>query len=137
MKVREKPTFNMKGAVNMSNGEKDGTKVEGTPTPGSRYNWILGPGGLRCYRSSSGGQHVVSLWEPEEKSIFHDEVLMKASKEINAILGKVDKDNQDKKRVLSWIEYQNRHLLVWVTYDDFVGRDDDPDTVRKALKLKK
>jgi hypothetical protein len=94
-------------------------------------------GSVVCFKDSAGGQTITSLWETGEASLWHDEVLKKATKEINAILGKVDKANKDKKRVLSLIEYQNRHLLVWATYEDVVNSADDEPTVRKALKLKK
>jgi hypothetical protein len=77
------------------------------------------------------------LWESGAETLWHDEVLKKATKEINAIVDNLNKGNKDKTRSLALIEFQNRHLLVWTTDDDVVGRDDDEPTVRKALKLKK
>ena len=116
----------------MSNGKKNGKKAVAV-----NKDWSLGPAGLRCFTSTLHRQTLIPLWESEEATLFHDEVLKKASREINAILDKVNKDNKDKKRVLSLIEFQNRHMLVWATYDDIVTPDDDEATVRKALKLKK
>jgi hypothetical protein len=98
---------------------------------------ITSSGQCICKRDPQGGQTYSPFWETEEETIFHDEVLKKATQEINEILDKVSKENTDNKRVLSIIQYQNTHLLVWATLEDIVTPDDDEATVTKALKLKK
>jgi len=105
---------------------------------GPKRSYIMTSGGqVICKRDPQGGQTYSPLWETEEETLFHDAVLKKATQEINAILDKVAIDNTDEKRVLSMIQYQNTHLLVWASLDEVVTADDDEATVMKALKLKK
>jgi hypothetical protein len=108
-------------------------KPKPKPKP-KKYSWILSPTGVKCFKSDIGGQEVMGLWEAEE-SIFHDAELARATREINDILRQVDEKNEDPDRQLGFIEVENRLLLVWSTYD-VVGPDDDPDTIRRALRLK-
>jgi hypothetical protein len=66
---------------------------------------------------------------------FHDAELAQATKEINAVLSRLEKGNKDSGRKLSLIEFQNRHLLVWAEYGA-VGPYDDEATIIEALGLK-
>jgi hypothetical protein len=78
---------------------------------------------------------LTGLWEAGELTAFHDSQMAKATKEINAILSRVEKSNRDPQRKLSWVQFKNRHFLVWATYG-VVGPDDDEATIVKSLGLK-
>jgi hypothetical protein len=75
------------------------------------------------------------LWEADELTDFHDAELARATREINAIVDRIQKNNKDPERNLSFIQFKNRHLLVWATYGAVTPYDDDA-TIIKALKLK-
>ncbi len=102
--------------------------------PEPKYSWVRKDKTVSCFKGS-GGQTVIKLWEAAELSSFHDAELARATKEINAILSKLEKNNKDPDRGPSFIEFQNRHFLVWASYD-VVGPDDDEKTIIKALRLK-
>ena len=104
-----------------------------TPKP-KKYTWVLGPGGVNCYESTKGGQTVSRLWEADESS-FHDAQLAGATRQINSILERLEKGNEDPERRLSFIEVESQPFLVWSRYEA-IGPDGDPDTIRKALRLK-
>lgn len=109
----------------------------GPSEPKITYNYLwTQEGNVDCFKSKEDRQTVTKLWEVSELADFHDQELAQATKQINAILRRVEKDNKDPKRKLSFIKFQNRHLLVWAEYGA-VGPDDHPRTIRKALKLKK
>ena len=78
---------------------------------------------------------MAKLWEAAELTEFHDAELARATKEINAIYSRLERNNRNRERKLSLIEFQNRHLLVWARYG-VVGPEDDEETIKKALKLK-
>ncbi len=82
-----------------------------------------------------GGQTVMKLWEAEELTEFHDADLARATKEINAIVDRIEKNNKDPNRTASFIEFQGRHLMVWANYGAVTPYDDD-DTIIKALRLR-
>jgi hypothetical protein len=98
------------------------------------HNWVLEKKHCTCAKGP-GGQTVVKLWEAEELTEFHDAPLARATKEINAIVEKIAKNNKDPERTLSLIEYQGRHLMVWAHYGAVTPYDDD-QTIIKALRLK-
>jgi hypothetical protein len=102
--------------------------------PTASWSYVIYPKGVNCFRSRVGGQTIMKLWEAE-LSAFHDGDLAQATQQINAILKGIEKNNKDPERKLSFIEFQNRHMLVWASYGA-VGPDDDEATVAKALKLK-
>jgi hypothetical protein len=101
---------------------------------GKKYSWVMKGKKVKCFKGN-GSCTVTALWETEGLTVFHDAQLASATKEINAIVEKIQKNNQDSKRTLSAIEYQGRHFLVWSTCGD-VTPDDDDATIIKALKLK-
>ncbi len=109
-------------------------KPKPKPKPKPKYSWIQSGNYVYCFKGW-GGQDVAKLWEAEELTEFHDAELARATKEINAILSKVGRNNRHSERKLSLIEFQNRPLLVWARYG-VVGQEDDDETIRKALKLK-
>lgn len=99
-----------------------------------QYNWVMEGKHVTC-AAGPGSQDLVSLWEAEELTEFHDAELARATKAVNAILEKIQKNDQDPSRTLSFIEFQSRHLLVWATYGAITPYDDD-SAIIKALKLK-
>jgi hypothetical protein len=102
----------------------------------SKYTWIYSPEyGVLCYPYSKAEQTLTNLWEVGALTEFHDAELAKATKEINTILSGVEKRNKNPQRKLSFILFQNRHLLVWAGYGA-VGPNDDEKTLAEALKLK-
>jgi len=101
----------------------------------NQYNYIIKGRHVTC-SSGPGAQTVMGLWEAEELSDFHDADLARATKEINAIVDRVEKSNENPKRTLSLIRFQNRHLMVWAHYDSVTPYDDE-DTIIEALKLRK
>jgi hypothetical protein len=112
--------------------------VKAKPKQGvdTKYTWILSPEyGILCYPFDKAEQTLTELWEAGELTAFHDAELAKATKQINAILRTVKKNNKDRERKLSFIVFQNRHFLVWAGYGA-VGPHDDDATVVKALRLK-
>jgi hypothetical protein len=111
------------------------TRAKPKPNSEQKYAWAQSGNYVLCYKSSFGGQDVAKLWKAAEITEFHDAELARATKEINAILSKVEKNNRNPERKLSLIGFQNRHLLVWAKYG-VVGPEDYDETIRKALKLK-
>jgi hypothetical protein len=103
--------------------------------PKGAYNWVLHYPHVDCAKGA-GGQTIGKLWEAEELTEFHDDKLAGATREINAIVEKLENNNKDPERTLSLIEFQGRHLLVWARYGAVTPYDDD-ETIMKALKLKK
>ena len=101
---------------------------------GGTYSWVKKGTKVNCFKGT-GTCHVANLWETEELTAFHDANLAGATKEINAIIEKIQKNNQDSKRTLSFIQFQNRHYLVWSNGGGVTPYDDDA-TIIKALKLK-
>jgi hypothetical protein len=131
-------------------------KPKPKPTPKKyTYNIVTTPEGttVNCLTSSDGGQTVISLQEPEEMledgidyadfglretteaTAFHDETLRQATREINNILRRVQRNNEEPGRLLSMIEIDSRQLLVWATYNA-IGPDEDLDIIEETLKLK-
>ncbi len=66
----------------------------------------------------------------------HDEDLMHATKEINAILRKVAKNNSRKDLELHLLDTPRGLLLAWANCDAVSG-DDDDEAINQALGVKK
>lgn len=105
------------------------------PKPKPKYSWIMSGNYVYCYKHPWGGQDVAKLWETAGLSEFHDAELASATREINAILSRLERKNRSADRKLSFIEFENRYLLVWAKYG-VVGPFDEPRAIVKALKLK-
>jgi hypothetical protein len=106
--------------------------------PIETYAWLCGDqqcDTMLCFKDPWNSQTVCGLWEAKELTSFHDADLAKATKKINGILSRIEKANRDKKRKLSFIQFQNRLLLAWAEYG-VVGPHDDEKTVMKTLKLR-
>jgi hypothetical protein len=104
------------------------------PKPVQKYSWTRKGDKVHCFKGS-GGQTVCCLWEADELTSFHDAELAQATRQINAILSRLEKDNTNRERTLSFVEFQNRHFLVWASYG-VVGPSDDDETIIKSLRLK-
>jgi hypothetical protein len=104
-------------------------------TPKTTYDWTTKDGKVNCFASKTSACTVTGFWETTELTSFHDAELQKATREINGILDELKKDNRDPKRGLSFIQFKNRHFLVWTT-PGLVGPDDDNAKIRKMLRLK-
>jgi hypothetical protein len=103
------------------------------------YTWICADrrcDTIDCFKSPDNRQTVCKLWDVTEVSTFHDAAVADATKRINAIISRLIKGNRDSSRKLSFVQHNDRLLLVWASYGR-VGPNDDLKTIRKALKLKK
>ena len=98
------------------------------------YAWVFEGSKMCCRKSPDDTQTLTKFWEVEELSAFHDAELAQATRQINAILSKIEKSNKDPRRKLSFIQFRNQHFLVWAEYR--VGSQDDEETIRKMLRLK-
>ncbi|WP_211882874.1 hypothetical protein [Pseudarthrobacter albicanus] len=114
-----------------------GLKQEKPAHPHKR-SWLMGPTHIiYCYANPAADCIVTSLWEPSvgmETKSFYDANLDSATKEINRILAGI-KEKKQPGRDLSFIVVENRLFLVW-TEPGAVGPNNDPQTVREALRLK-
>jgi len=106
------------------------------PISAQKYSWNLSSEGLNCFKYTASYQTVKKLWEAQEFTSFHDARLAEATAQINAILSRVDENNKDPERTLSFIQFQNRLLLCWAKYGA-IGPSDDDGAIGKALKLRK
>ncbi len=90
---------------------------------------------IDCFKSTRDRQTVCKLWGLTQLGEFHDAALAKATTKINVVFERLEKANRNKRRHISFIEHDNRLLLIWASYGR-VGPDDELKTIRKALKLK-
>ena len=114
-------------------------KIDTGKHPTETYTFIFAdPQGntIDCYKSPDDRQTVCKLWELTEIAPFHDDSLAKATKKINAIFKRLEKNNGDETRHLSFVQHGNQLLLVWASYGR-IGPADDFKTIRKTLKLKR
>ena len=110
-------------------------KQKPKPPKPKTYSWTWKDGKINCFVSKEQKCTIIRLWEAAELTSFHDAELAQATKEINAILSKIGKGNKDPERELSFIQFQNRHFLVW-TRSGLIGPEDDDKTIRKMLRIK-
>jgi hypothetical protein len=111
-------------------------KPKPKPQP-SRY-WIFDPWDktrIKCLKSTIRDCHVVGLWQGD-RSDFHDAELQNATEEINKILDRVERDNEDVSRHLCLIKFQSRLMLVWSHHGEVVSSHDADRDIAKALKIK-
>jgi hypothetical protein len=90
---------------------------------------------IDCFKSKADRQTVCKLWSVGTLSDFHDSELAEATKKINAIIARLEKENRDKTRKLSFIQHRNQLLLIWAEYGR-VGPDDDFKLIKKTLRLR-
>jgi hypothetical protein len=113
------------------------TRPKPKPTPHVKRSWYIKPGTdqLICYKNSKDDCAVSGLWQAGQ-SEFHDAELQTATEEINKILDRVDRDNEDAERRLSLIQFRNRWMLVWIHSEKTVTGENPEHEVAKALKVK-
>ena len=99
------------------------------------HAWRFKDGKVNCYKDPADTCNVTKLWEVEQFSNVHDAVLAEATKKINAILSRVESRHRDSGRELRFIQFNNRHLLVWAECGN-VGPFDDETAIKRALRLK-
>jgi hypothetical protein len=109
--------------------------AEKSPTSTKKYSWVLGPEGCVCTPDNSGLQTIKKLWEVEAAQPFHDQALMIATLRINELLEEAAKKAPDEKRDLCFIGFGDRLMLVWSETRPGLTKDDDPETVAKALGI--
>lgn len=115
-------------------------KNEEDSCPGRTCDW-LGESDLYCVDGSKGDCKKAGLLE-SEKSNFHDDKLMKATKNINDILDNLREESDERK--LSFVITDLGILLAWTHRgknvedfpDDIVTSDSDSATIIETLKLK-
>jgi len=99
-----------------------------------KRTWLEFDGKIHCYRSLDDLCRVASL-RSAKKSDFHDETMIQATKEINAIFKRLQKQNSDATREAALIDTGEGLLLAWVHCNGAAGaRSGD---VAKTLGLKK
>ena len=116
--------------------EKLITMQSGSGSDEKKYEWSSKDRKIQCCASKTSTCTVSKLWEVTELAAFHDAQLQQATSEINAILEEIKSRNKDPERELSFIKIQGRHMLAW-THSDVLGPNDNPETIRKMLRLKK
>ena len=112
-------------------------KPKPKPKPPKR-SWYIKPGTdhLICYKHANDDCHVSELWLGG-RSDFHDAELQNATEEINKILDRVERDNEDSLRHLCFINVHGRLMLVWSHDGEDVSSDDTDGEIAKALNIKK
>lgn len=93
------------------------------------WDWMVVGVTLQCFKSKNSRQCQAKLHEASA-SPFHDQKLVNATKQINAILDSVGNDKDGRK--LSFIVFKDQLRLVWATYGA-VGPYDDDATVANQL----
>ena len=93
-------------------------------------------GRVKCFPSMYDKCEILpALIAPKRATRAHDKTLMRCTKEINAILGKVRKGNSQKGTDLHLLRTPRGLLLVWASCDG-VCSGDDPAAIDKALGIK-
>ncbi len=98
-------------------------------------DWVIFDGRVICYRSPIDGQSQPAFAVATKLTPFHDNTLAQATKEINAVLIKVQRANKDSKRKLAIIQTHKGPMLAWTEYGA-VGPYDEDAEVEQALGLK-
>lgn len=108
-----------------------------TPKPPPSRSWIIDPWTkkLKCYKHKNADCIVVGLWQPQRSDI-HDAELQNATKEINGILDRVERDNEDSSRHLCFIKFRSRWMLAWSQHEEVVTSSSPDTEIAKALNLR-
>ena len=115
------------------------TVIKPTPKPTETYDYIWADQAgtkIDCFKSTANRQTVCKLWQVGALQPFHDAALAGATAKINAILARLERGNRDKSRHLSFVQFQNRLMLVWASYGR-ISADDGLKVIRKRLQLKR
>jgi hypothetical protein len=79
---------------------------------GAQFTYVIDKKGHCKCAKGTGRQTVLPLCEASELTEFHDAQLAQATREINGIVDDIQRNNRDPEHTLSFIQFQNRHLLV-------------------------
>ena len=115
--------------------QKPKTPKKPKPPKTRDWSWERTGDGIWCYSSDKDLCTIVRLWEGRRSEI-HDAELQDATAEINRIIDRLERDNADTSRRLSFINFQGRLMLVWTHCGDVVSSYDDDAEIAKALKVK-
>jgi hypothetical protein len=87
-----------------------------------------------CYANPRGDCVVSKFWESLDatEDSFHDPYLAEVTREVNAILDKL-REAKDPRGGLSLISVENALLLTRT--ESGIGPDDEPEVIRKNLRL--
>jgi len=112
-------------------------KPKPQPTPPPKRSWYIHPRTkkLHCYKHDNNDCAVVGLWQAAASEL-HDAELQSATDEINKILDRVEQDNEDSARRLSFIKFRRRWMLVWIHEAESITSENPEDQIAKALKLR-
>jgi hypothetical protein len=100
-------------------------------------DWIMGSDGrVKCFDSLNDKCEILApLIAPLRATPAHNAVLMRCTKEINAILRKARKSNSQKGTDLHLLRTPRGLLLAWASCDG-VCSGDDPAAIDKAFGIK-
>ena len=111
-------------------------KPKRPPPKPPKFTWAISSDGttVKCSRSPADNQFIVYFAEAKRLSSFHDAELAQVTKELNAILERVGKNNKNAKRKLAFLNTPKGLFLAWSEYGDITPYDDDAK-IEKALGL--
>ncbi len=90
---------------------------------------------VACYPDPQDNCTIAPLWETTSPTAFHDPELVKATREINAIIHRIGRGNNEKDRELCFIKVLGRMMLVWA-HHGVIHPTDDEVVIARTLKLK-
>jgi hypothetical protein len=124
------------GPAGVTNAEEHSmAKPKPTPKPPPKRTWKNVKGKVHCYPHKDDDCTVVGLWQAGS-SDFHDAPLQAATAQINKILSRVEQENEDPSRRLSFIKVDSRLMLVW-THPGGIGSSETHNAkLAQRLKLK-
>ena len=102
------------------------------------YTWVLNPMEMLCVKNGDDQTLRPKLWEAEEATEAHDQVLIGVTKAINGILEDVSKKSPRRNWELSIISFQDRYMLAWTRpIRDALRPGDDPLEIAELLRLRR
>jgi hypothetical protein len=98
-------------------------------------SWAIDPHDnvIVCYKSKSDRAEVARLIEARELTSVHDADLAQATKKINAVLDKLQRNNNDRNRGPALLDIGDGFFLAWV--EQGVGPEDEEEDIEEALRL--
>ena len=108
-------------------------KIDDTILDHAKMSWLEANGKIYCFVDPADLCVIIRFAELKSLTPFHDAELARCTKEINAILNKVKRNNKSRNRDLSILKTEKGLLLAWVERGAHGPRD--PGTA-KALGIK-
>jgi hypothetical protein len=93
----------------------------------------FGPIELKCIKSSRDDQIIVNFSEAS-RSEFHDEPLIRATKELNAVIKNIPKNREHPNWELAFLDTSEGLFLAWTDNSPISAEDDE--VIEEALGLK-